>query len=72
MNREEIIKLLKSGDFTIAYNDNESPLIYKGRHSYDYLPDENIDPDEYTFGVGYAPGIVELLVEALGGNIDSI
>ena len=31
MKHEDLIKLFKSGNFTIVYWDNESPSIYKGK-----------------------------------------
>ena len=65
----KIIQLLKSGDFTVAYHDNGVCSIYKGKHKYEDLPDSIYEPDDTD---GYAPEIVELLVKALGGKIDSI
>ena len=71
MTKKGMIELLKSGDFTIAYHDNCSPSLYKGKHEYDELPDE-VDYD-FDFGNnGYIPEVVEILVEALGGKSDSV
>lgn len=42
--KEEIIDLLKSGNFTLIYWDNESPSLYKGH----WDKDEEYDRDEYA------------------------
>lgn len=67
----KIIKLLKSGDFTIAYHDNGSPYLYKGKHEYDDLPEKEL----YQFDDGhdgYIPEVVYMLVKALGGATETI
>jgi len=69
----EIIKLLSSGNFTIAYHDNGQCDLYRGKFKYDDLPEEA----EFGFDmndnyVGYAPAIVCHLVKALKGNCESI
>lgn len=33
MSEKEIIELLKSGNFTIIYWDNQSPSLYKGKYT---------------------------------------
>ena len=80
MDDKQIIKLFKSGKFTVIYWDNDAPYIYKGH----WDKDEEFDRDEYKtmnkkefkfndYGNnGYCPKIVELLVKALGGKSDSI
>lgn len=71
MNKKSLYELLKSGNFTVAYHDNGACSIYKGRHQYNYLPDEEVwegGSEDY----GYVPDIVELLTKALGGVVDSI
>lgn len=73
MTDKKIIDLLKSGNFTIAYHDNGQCGLYKGKLDYDDLPEK----EERLFegnhaALGYAPEIVCILVEALGGKIDSI
>lgn len=73
MKKSDIIKLLQSGNFTIAYHDLDCCYLYKGRMSYDDLAEK--DAEEINFdGItdGYIPIEVEYLVEALGGKVDSI
>lgn len=82
MKKEDIIKLLKSGDFTIIYWDSDEATLYQKK----WDKDEEFERDDYEtmnkFIVnyidytgltrGYCPTIVELLTEALGGKSDSI
>lgn len=71
MTNKKIVELLKSGDFTIAYHDNESPSLYAGKWKYEQLEDKN--EIDYGFGSdGYCPLIVTLLTKALGGKSDSV
>ncbi len=79
--REEIIKILRSGKFTIYFHDNDPGAwaIYDT-----FVDDSEIeDWDEFNkahmlyegtgYGeVGYAPEVVVLLVEALGGKCESV
>jgi hypothetical protein len=67
---KEIVQLLKSGDFTIAYHDNGYACLYKGRMEYEDLPEGEL----YVFGDthGYTPEVVMLLIRALGGSSQSI
>ena len=68
---KKIIELLKSGDFTIAYHDNDSPYLYKKKLEYDDLPEK----EYYQFDSnhdGYIPEVVFLLVKALGGATETI
>lgn len=69
---KEIIKLLKSGNFSIIYTDNGSCSIYEGKYTTDDKPEDlepvaSFDCDFH----GYLPGEVALLVKALGGKADS-
>lgn len=69
----KIIKLLQSGNFTLAYHDNEYCTLHEGRKKYediDFDKDSGIDIDGEN--LGYAPSEVVLLVKALGGKVDSI
>ena len=71
MNKNTIIKLLKSGNFTIAYHDSGECTLYKGHKAYEDLPEDGIA----DFGGqtdGYIEDVVELLVEALGGKTETI
>ena len=76
---KEIIKLLKSGNFTIRYDDNGSGEIIEGRFK-KYEDTYNEDTGEpngksYSFGGnsdGYISDIVEWLTKALGGKTTSI
>lgn len=76
MKEKNIIELLKSGDFTIIYWDNETPSLYKGKYTVDNISEDIIDNHEIKFNDygldGYCPTIVDLLVKALGGNSDSV
>lgn len=73
MKKSEIIKLLKSGNFTIAYHDSDCCYLYKGRMSYDELAEKNAEEINFDgWSDGYIPIEVEYLVEALGGKVDSI
>ncbi len=72
MTQKQVIELLKTGNFTIAYHDNGSPYLYKGHMTYEELEEEG---DTYDFPndfLGYCPEVVELLVKALGGKALSI
>lgn len=79
MKEEEIIKLLKSGDFTIIYWDSGEATLYEKK----WDKEKEFDRDDYetmnkfevklsNFENGYCPVIVELLAKALGGVADSI
>ena len=68
---KKIIKLLRSGNFTLTYHDNGACDIYKGHVEYEKLPKKSLA----TFAGcsdGYIPDEVAILVEALGGKVDSI
>ena len=70
MCEKEIIDLIKSGDFTIAYHDNEYCCLYKGKLKYEDLPE---DKEVYEFdnadSEGYIPEVVDFLVKALKGKV---
>lgn len=73
--RKQIIKILKSGDFTFAFNDSYyGDLINKKVSSYDkyskQIEKEAVDCFEIEMG-NYGDGLVELLIEALGGTLVS-
>ena len=70
-NRKKVVELLRTGNFTIAYHDNQSPSLYKGKLDYDQLENKK-EIDLEGVGDGYCPQIVCLLVEALDGYYDSI
>lgn len=73
MNKQSIIKILKSGNFTLAYHDNGYCDLYKGRYEYDELPeDENSIAEFEGMEEGYIPAEVLYLIEALGGKVDSV
>lgn len=76
---EQIIEILKSGDFTIIYWDSGEASLYQKK----WDKEEEFERDGYVtmdkFKVefvdwpsGYCPTIVEYLVVALGGKYDSI
>lgn len=58
-SKKKLIDLLKSGNFTLAYHDND---------------DLEADSEIFSFGPSdsYAPSEVTLLVEALGGKCRSL
>lgn len=73
--REEIIKLFRSGKFSIATDERGCYRIMSGRYfEYDDMPDKGDYQvnDGGTDDIGYMPAIVVYLVEALGGTCDSI
>lgn len=77
MTERSIIKLLRSGNFTLIGQDSDRIDLHKGHINYGEIIDEDGDVNseevEYEdIEVGYIPGIVVLLVKALGGNVDSI
>ena len=73
MNGEQILALLKSGNFTIAFHDYSLCCLYKGKHEYDKLPKKEVASFDLHDGhTGYASEIMVLLVKALNGKIDSI
>ena len=80
MNKQEIIDLLKSGDFTIIYWDSGEATLYekKWNKEREFERDDYQTMDKFKVSLpdfgssGYTPEIVSLLVEALGGKSDSI
>lgn len=72
MNEQTLIKLLQSGNFTIAYHDNQCCSLYKGKHKYEDLPENSVYEFDDLGQSGYTPMVVEKLVKALGGKVDSI
>ena len=73
MNKEQIIEVLKSGNFTIAYHDSDYATIHVGKLDYEELitdANDELIHDYETCGQidGYIPEIVQLLAEALGGK----
>jgi hypothetical protein len=70
--KKELIKLLQSGNFTIAYHDNGECCLYdKKIKNIDRLIDneeKSIESFSDCDSDGYLSIIVELLVEALGGK----
>lgn len=74
MTEQDLIKLFKSGNFTIAYHDNQEGCIYEGKiDDYDKLPEDGEIDDFFSWACeGYLPYIVQVLVKALGGKALSI
>lgn len=73
MIEQDLIKLLKSGNFTIAYHDNQAGCVYRDRiDDYDKLPSPVDGFDSWMHEEGYLPYIVKMLVKALGGKALSI
>jgi len=69
MKKTKLIELLKTGNFSVHYDDNGSGRFVKGKK--DYGEGRTIFEFEGR-GIGYAPTEVEILVEALGGAVDSV
>lgn len=73
MKDKEIIELMKTGEFTLAYHDNGSCSLYKGKFSFDDDNDEVESLHEFDCDFeGYLPKEVALLVKSLGGKSESI
>lgn len=71
--KEKIMKLLKSGNFTIAGHDSGEYELYEGHHDYDDLPEDSVAGfSDWDRSNGYIPDLLALLVECLGGKTDSI
>lgn len=73
MRTQDILKLLKSGNFSIIYWDNEEPSLYKGKgFTADNFPEGIKEIELPNYSSGYLPPIVYLMAKALGGGADSI
>lgn len=75
MNDKEILKLLKSGKFTLITWDNWSYTIYPQRFlevEDDIIQNNKIEWFPIEWHHWYMPRLVQLLAEALGGSTDSI
>lgn len=73
--KEEIIKLFRSGKFTITTDDRGCYSIHSGRYyNYEDAPEKPAYQvnDGGMDDAGYLPAIVTYLVEALGGTCDSV
>ena len=80
ISEKELVALLKTGNFTIVYWDNENPTFYKGkwdknkeyeRDEYETMNKSELDIEQYNMQ-GYCPDVVKWLVMALKGKSDSI
>lgn len=79
MSDKKLIEILKSGNFTVRYDDNGSGTIIEGRFNeyedtYNERTGKNLGRSTEFGGQGggYAPEEVEWLVEALGGKVVSV
>jgi hypothetical protein len=72
MSKEQVTKLLKSGNFTIAYHDSDYCCLYEGQYEYDDLPEEGEIASFDGTTDGYISEAVEVLVKALGGKVVTI
>ena len=74
MKKEEIIKLLRSGNFTLAGHDSGIYFLYEGKFNYENLPEEGQIAifEDWHENNGYITEIISILTEALGGKTDSI
>ena len=71
---KKVIELLRSGNFTIIYHDNQCCSLYKGHVKIDDIEEDAKTEFEFDdLGQdGYLPSVVQALVKALGGKSDSI
>lgn len=79
MTTQQILTLLRTGDFTIVYWDNGYATLYKGKWDIhkEYMKDDYKTMNksvvaEFDGSLGYCPDIVHLLATALRGKTDSI
>ena len=79
ISKKAVIKLLKSGNFTIYYHDNQACSIYRGKLSQEEI--EKCDEEHNNTHIpvydpmdedGYLPEITKLLTQVLGGKSCSI
>lgn len=66
---KKLVELLKTGDFSVHYDDNGAGRIVKGKHAYG--KGRTVCQFDGN-SIGYAPMEVEILVKALGGKVDSV
>lgn len=66
--------ILRSGDFTLAYHDNQHCTLHRGRRKYDIdmATVSNQVAEFYGQSDGCIPDEVVMLVRALGGKVVSI
>jgi len=78
ISKKKLNEIIRSGNFTIIYFDNQAPFLYEGKWGAggDEEYNKRMDKAEIDFydvnGKGYVPDIVQLLVDALGGHTDSV
>lgn len=79
MKKQDIIALLKSGNFTVIYWDSGEATLYEKKWDKDveFERDDYATMDKFKVDMGegyngYLPVIVELMAEALNGEADSI
>lgn len=74
MSDKSVIKLLKTGNFTLIGQDSDNIEIYEGHIRYDDIEKGDLSPVEYEDygGEGYVSALTLLLAKALGGKTDSI
>lgn len=77
---KDLVSLLRTGNFTIIYWDNEDPTFYKGKwnmtkeyekNEYADMEKSRIDISQYNTE-GYLPDVVRWLTMALKGESGSI
>ena len=74
LTEKQLLELFRSGNFTIAYHDNQDCSVYEGRYKdYEDLPDiKGALHNDSGYTDGYTPSIVYILVKALKGKTLSI
>lgn len=72
MDKKVLLKLFRSGKFTIVTNDRGTYTVYPSRFIEADEQPEDMESFEVEGEDGYMPTIVALLAEALGGSSDSI
>ncbi len=73
-NRKKLIEIIKSGNFTVYFNDNGCCDVYHGKFSQTKIESEKFQ-EEPIFSSSlesYYTELEELLVEALGGKLHSV
>jgi hypothetical protein len=59
MTTNKVIEIMRTGDFTIAYHDNDGGCFYKGKYKYEDLPEEA----DYEFDLyGHSKPFIKLYI----------
>jgi len=72
MPNPTVDSILRSGNFSLFYHDNGYCTLHPGKIDYDESDSAPTIKEFDGNSNGYTPDIVEALVKALGGKVDSI